>query len=203
MVRLFLISIFISISFAVFSQDQKLVKETVDYIIQTYHIPEGNPIYYEESGSIDSVFKIMLLDYFKIKKSKTNYTTDYLFNLLYSNSISEYEDSPDMRRMKMRRSLCFSCIAFKADLLSASTFIDYAKYSILYQCPDKVDSDLEQEYCGMLFLELLLNSKKQNYYITNDLNRIKLFLSKNQSSINSQWLAKSKHLIGEFEKLKK
>jgi hypothetical protein len=201
MLRLILLVTIISFNFTVSGQDKKLVKETVDFIIQTYNVPEANPVHYKESGLIDSTFKTLLLDYFEIKKSGTEYSSSYLFNLLFLNSISEFEDSPDIRRMKMRRSICFSCIALKADLLSAFTFIDYAKYSILDHCPDKIESDLETEYIGLLFFELLINTKRENYQNKNDIQRIKMFLSKNRTLINSRYLDKSEYLTGKYEKL--
>lgn len=50
--------------------------------------------------------------------------------LLYDNSIGEFEDSPDVRRMTIRRSMCFIALAFLADEWRYPTFLADARNTL-------------------------------------------------------------------------
>ena len=81
MKKFLIILLGILLSFHSQSQDIKLIKETVDFIIETYNVPEINPIHYKESSLVDSIFKIVVFDNFGIKRSDNEISTEYLFNL--------------------------------------------------------------------------------------------------------------------------
>ena len=177
-----------------------MTKETVDFIIETCKVQETSPLYHKESVLIDSVFKEILLDYTGIKKSNVHISTEYLFNLLFLNSNSVYEDAPDLRRMTTRRSLCFAAIALKAkDFYSALTFFDFAEYSILYKCPNEIESLLETNFCGLLFLELLVSAKYSTLEYERALKRLENFVSEKENEIDPNYIEQAKELIENFK----
>ncbi len=174
--KIYMIILFLVYSQAVVGQERALKQNTVEFILETYHVPEVNPTHEDASSKVDSAFKAVLIQYAGLPGSENDVPVSDLFNLLYANGSSGYEDSPDIRRMKMRRSMCFSAIALKSDIFSSITFLDHAEYSLMYKCPEKVEPLLETEYCGLLFLELLVRSDLNKDVFRDALFRIEQFL---------------------------
>lgn len=181
-----------------FSQDKLLLNETIEFILDNYKVSEFNPIHQQESFQFDSLFKISLINHFEKKGIEKNPNHSEIFTLLHSNSIMEYEDSPDYRRMVMRRSLCFSTLALISELSSAFTYIDYAKYSIKDNCSIQNENLLEHEYCGLLFLELIL-AIEYNEPIKTYLIEIEKYIIENQNLIDSSIFNSAYNLIRQYK----
>ena len=88
------------------------------------------------------------LNEFGDKDSSKEYTTsiDSFFKYLFKNSSCKYDDSPDIRRMKMRRALCYVTIGLKASYRRAFTFIEYSKLSIIESIDNPDIEILENQY---------------------------------------------------------
>lgn len=90
---------------------ESLVNRTINLISDSYSIIETNPIHYEESMYIDSLFKHALNKSLKEKDSILKINSDLILKTINNNSVGEYEDSADWRRITMRRSQCFAILA--------------------------------------------------------------------------------------------
>lgn len=78
---------------------------------------ESNPIHTEDNESVTRLFNAALHRNGDQEKLRAK-----LFQSLYDNAYSEYEDSNDARRMKCKRALIFAAIALTAHEESQQTF---------------------------------------------------------------------------------
>ena len=99
------IFLFLTFSGCSFAQEKELISSTSDLIIESLKINEINPTYQKESDSINDIFKTSLALHFKHKKPDQKVSN--IFHQLYKNGSSIYSDSPEVRRMKQRRSVLF------------------------------------------------------------------------------------------------
>jgi hypothetical protein len=172
--------------------DKNLIEKTKQYILKTYRIEESNPAHSSESDSISNMFAVSLGSYGTAKKTKHEIIN--LFELLYDNTTSLYEDSPDVRRMKTRHSMLFSIAALSCDSDKAATFLDYAKSSLYTGQCGMIEDLLENEYTGMLFLDLLVAySNKEN--IKEKLESVGKYLGSASGKINESFLSEAQQLI--------
>lgn len=107
------------------------VKKMIINILVKYSVfYDSNPIYKCDNDEIYYLFKIVILNKEEITEKKRAYLRYKIFNILYDNAISIYEDSTDILRLTKRRILCYMTLA----LLSPSDdrfrhFLDCAKLS--------------------------------------------------------------------------
>lgn len=149
---------------------------------------ETNPIHKFDNDSVNSLFSLAL-------KNEGNLTTlrYKLFESLYANSSSLYEDSSDFRRLKTRRALLFAAIALTADDESYSTFLDYAKYSL--KDGSKIEEHLEPQYCALLFLEILINRLQGIKKYKGQFDELESFLENQKSNLPEDVYLEAKRLI--------
>lgn len=178
-----------------YSENIELIAESQKIILEVFRFIEFNPIHKPESDSIQQKFREVLL-----QRYKHNITADYttetetLFRWIYSNSSCEYEDSPDYRRMKMRRAFCFTSVALLSPHDKAYTFLEYAKLSIGESLENPDIELLEQPYLGILLVELMFNIE-ENRLATNDIVRIENFIEQNKGNIKESVISETLQLM--------
>ncbi len=177
-----------------------LVEKTVSLIQKSYVIYESNPIHKDKSDSITNFLHTSLKYYLKHNRKEVAYNKlDKAFKMLYNNSSSFYSDSPEERRMKLRRAACFASIALITDLEKSFTYLDYAKYTLAEEIKNPNIELLEEPYLGLLFLELLLKYETGRTF-KNDLINIKSFIQKNKENISEEIIQNANKIIIEYHK---
>lgn len=190
-----IILIFVNFCIISHSQNLDLIVDCQKLILKTFYYQDFNPIHKPETDSINKIFQTILL-----RRDKTTIQSDYnkeiesLFHLIYNNGFNEYEDSPDYRRLKMRRALGFASIALISDLDKTKTFLEYAKLSLIENIDDPDDELLENQYLGLLIIELMI-AIEEDYINMEDLNRIENYLDKKKDMIVKQNHSESKEII--------
>ncbi|MFP4241865.1 MAG: hypothetical protein ACLFTW_07830 [Chitinispirillaceae bacterium] len=170
---------------------EKLILTCLEYT-------DFNPAHKPETEKIQNKFKQTL-----IKRDRRNLANDFtqdidtLLRLSYENSLCVYEDSPDLRRYKMRRAYCFAAIALTADYNKAYTYIEFSKLA-LAESIDNPDYDLlENQYLGILLIELML-LKEEKVLSKHSLTKIKTFLDSNSGNISENIVTQTRNLIGKL-----
>ena len=99
-----------------------------DFLIRHVAFRDVNPIHQEYADELNAFVR---------KVFEKQYTSDEIpdlitqaLGLLYDNSIGVFEDSPDVRRMTIRRSMCFMALAFLADEWRYPTFLADARNTL-------------------------------------------------------------------------
>jgi len=126
-----ILSIFALVSHSIRSQNKKYEAEKAaitDFLIKHIAFRDGNPTHQEAADEVNS---------FLIKVFEKQYTVDQIpdlitqaLQLFYKNSIGEFDDSPDFRRMTTRRSMCFLALAFLSDKSRYLTFLADARNTL-------------------------------------------------------------------------
>ncbi|MCF1749692.1 hypothetical protein [Mariniradius sediminis] len=166
-----------------YSQNAELIANCEALIIKTFQYSDLNPAYQVESDSINQRFVNALMG-----RNRVNLNTDYnteiepILKAIYKNSRSEYDDSPDMRRYKSRRSICFATVALLSGFESADTFIEYSKSSLLGSVETPEIKLLENQYLGLLILELMLKIEGERLS-GSDIEKLKQYLTTNRDFI--------------------
>ena len=150
------------------SNYDNLIISTANVVGDSFSNYEGNPIHKSESMYINSLFEISLVNHFEAKTFEYPFTTETILQLLHKNFVDGYEDSPDMRRMAMRKSQCFATLALICDdYLCSSTYIRFAKFSISQICMNNPLLHLENQFTALLFLEIMINFEEYNTHKAN------------------------------------
>jgi len=132
---------------------ENMRNETSDFVSSVLFIHELNPSEKEESEIINKMFKLSLEQYLK-KQEDSKRLIDTALQVLYRNGGSDYSDSPDERRMKSRRALCFASIALASKPDMRLTFTKYSQFALM---EGKSNTELlEERFLGLLFLEVLI-----------------------------------------------
>ena len=121
------------------AEAQQGVAEFVQYletmVAQHYTYLDINPSQQEGVDECNNLVK-------KALNCRTSNERDALcpkaLELLDDNSIGLFEDSPDVRRMACRRSMCFSTLALLSDVMRCDKFIEDAKHSLI----ENIEADL-------------------------------------------------------------
>ena len=121
-----------------------------------------------------------------------------LFKLLYENGSSIYSDSPEERRLKLRRAACFASISLLSDTEKGVTFINYAMLTLSENCNDLNLGLLEEPYLGLLFIRLLLKHEDSRC-VKEDLIFIENYLNENQGRISDEIQNKAVFLLLEYK----
>ena len=126
-----ILSIFALVSHSIRSQNKKYEAEKAaitDFLIKHIAFRDGNPTHQEAADELNAFVR---------KVFEKQYTADQIpdlitqaLQLFYKNSIGEFDDSPDFRRMTTRRSLCFMALAFLADEWRYPTFLADARNTL-------------------------------------------------------------------------
>jgi hypothetical protein len=192
------ILLFIILSGCSFAQENELISNTSDLVIESLKINEINPIYQKESDSINDILKTSLALHFKHKKSDQKVSN--IFHQLYKNGSSIYSDSPEVRRMKQRRSVCFGAIALLSDYDVSLTFSDYAKYSLAGSIEEPDIEFLEAPFLGLIFIEILLKYEN-NELVGSDLQVLERFINQHKENLSKEIIHKSESLLSNYKKI--
>ena len=178
-----------------YSQNSDLMADCEALIIGTLHYSDVNPIYKPESDSINERFKDALLGRNRLILNPDNHSEiESILKVIYINSVSEYDDSPDFRRYKVRRSICFATIALLSGSEKANTFIEYAKFSLLGSVETQDNKLLENEYLGLLILEMMLKIE-ENKLIGSDIEILTHYLYANRDSISEENFLEAQKIV--------
>jgi len=123
--KIIFLILFLAVSlYNAYSQNNEYESDKItiaNFLIKYCTFSDCNPTRQEEADSIN---------FFVRKIFEEQYTSDNLpnlitqaFHLLYENSISEFEDSPDVNRMGIRRYMCFIALAWLSDEERYNTFL--------------------------------------------------------------------------------
>lgn len=180
----------------------ELPKQTLDLVKESYVIYESNPTHKLGSDSImyllhESMQYCLLSNGSKADNEKA--TT--IFNLLYRNSSSLYSDSPEERRMKLRRAACFLSLALVSNTDESLTYLSYAKFTLAENINNPKVELLEEPYLGLMFLELFFKLQAGDSF-NEDLLTLKNFVEKNKENLSEEIIQSANKLIKEYQEIK-
>lgn len=191
-----LVFLFISEIYAV--DDIGLRLSTINLAWEVLRIRENNPTHKQEAYKINNILKTSLDRYVKKQKSSIKDITS-VFETLYNNGVSEYEDSPDARRMKKRRALCFASIALRGKEENRITFIEYAQFALIRNISfKKIEEGLENEYLGLLLLKILLEYD-DNQLAKDDLLRVREFIDLQSTNLAPEIIRNYNNLLNRYD----
>jgi hypothetical protein len=190
----------ISVNLSLFSNNKDLLTEIREIIKSSMQYTDFNPIHKPETDKVTEFFNMQLdtryNSSYQIDKEKS---IDSLFSWIYANGYCVYEDSPDNRRMKIRRAICFATIGLLSDYDKAYTFIEYAKLSLIENINQPDIELLENQYLGLLLLEIMLHLD-ENQLNGNIINELETFLRVNQTQIQRELYADTKSIVTQIQK---
>ncbi|MCY1633518.1 hypothetical protein [Marinifilum sp. D737] len=181
-----------------FAENDDIAKETQNLILKTFTYSDQNPIYHPESEFIVEEFQKILAN--RTEHDKTSQFTqdiENLFKYLFKNSLWEYEDSSENRRMKMRRAFCFASLALLSEDNKSLTFIEYAKLSIIEHTDNPDFYLLEEQLLGINILEMLVKHEK-GLVNNSDILSIENFLKDNQDEIEKSIINEASILMEKY-----
>jgi len=195
MIRHTILGLLILISLSSFSQRTELINDCQTLVLKTFYYRDSNPIYQQESDSINLRFKNALLNRDLLHLDKDYKTKiEPILRSIYDNSTNEYDDSPDYRRQKMRRSICFATIALLTDYDKAYTFLEYSKVSLIGSIDRPDDELIENQYLGLMIIEIMI--KLENNKLTeSDIDKIENYLNLKKDLISEQNYFESRKII--------
>lgn len=172
-----------------------MINDCQTLVLKTFYYRDSNPIYQQESDSINLGFKNALLNRDLLHLDKDYKTKiEPILRSIYDNSTNEYDDSPDYRRQKMRRSICFATIALLTDYDKAYTFLEYSKVSLIGSIDRPDDELLENQYLGLMIIEIMI--KLENNKLTeSDIDKIENYLTLKKDLISEQNYFESRKII--------
>jgi len=112
----------------------------INFLIKHCSFKDCNPTHQEAADKVN---------FFVRKVFEMQYTSDDMSDLIsealqlfYNNSIGEFEDSPDVRRMATRRSMCFMALAFLSEDYRYPAFLSDARETLSKFDPDVTDNKM-------------------------------------------------------------
>ncbi|GEM_PF-2262663 len=176
------------------SSAEQLDNELKDIIVRCIDYSDTNPIHKEDMDDLNEEFKHRVKSYPNDMKNYENEYRDWLFNILYDFASSVYEDSPDYRRMKMKRTYCFLLLAVTSDSDKALTFLEYAKLSVQEYVDNPYYELLESQLLGIYWLEIFF--KRRNGMLTiSDIDNLEQFMNHNYKMLDKDQVKGSKRLV--------
>lgn len=186
------------ISLNLFSSDI-LVKETKNLISESMDYQDFNPIHAPYTDSLKYMFMASLSDY-GVSQSllvRENYITG-IFIHLDRNAITEYEDSPDIIRMKTRRVYCFSTLALTSNYDKSLFYTDLAKHMLFDEIKSSDIEIVSKQLIGIKLIEILI--KQHNDTLEqSDTNELKEITVKAFNFIPESYYKKISSLIKKLE----
>lgn len=183
------------------AQSSDLIKETKQLILKTFEYTEYNPMYKAEFDTLDITFKEILNRRNKSNiKSTYDAETEKILKRLYNNAICIYEDAPDIRRWKIRRTYCFASLALISDYDKACTFLELAKLSIVETIENPDDDLMEHYYLGILFIEALMKLEEGRLH-RNHIQKIESYIALKKDMISENIYQEALKLISKYKKL--
>jgi hypothetical protein len=186
MKKLKLLILSIGFTLSAFAQNKNITKDCQQLVLNTLKCIEANPLYLPETDTLNLHFRVALLNRnFTIPSKKHHQEIENQFTRIYNNSTSEYDDSPDYRRYKIRRAMCFATIALLTEPDKAITFIEYSKVSLIGSIENPDDEFLENQFIGILALEIMLKIEA-NRLIYDDIDKLGNYLNLKKDAIGDK-----------------
>jgi hypothetical protein len=193
-----IVAIYLLIGFSSFAQKADLIEDCRNLILNTVRYGDSNPIYQPESDSINVRFQTTILNRERSTLIKDyNSDIELIFKWIYNNSTNEYDDSPDYRRLKMRRAICFATITLLSNFDKAYTFLEYSKVSLIESIERPDDELLENQYLGLMLIEIMLKTE-ENKIMKSDIDSIENYLNHRKDMIEKQNCQDMQNLIKKF-----
>jgi len=155
---------------------------------------EFNPLYKAEEDTLISNFHKAIISYKGAKNFEVEYNWKHasLLRSLYNNSSGVYEDSPDIRRLKLKRGICYANLALITDYFKAPTFIAFAEISL-------DEEFLESKLLGVKLTKLLIYYYEKTA-LEYELKKIEQYLITNKEHISLEILKRTKEICTKFKK---
>jgi hypothetical protein len=184
------------ISFSCFSQPVKPENLALNFIVENYHVPKFNPVYVKESDYINALFKKALQSYLTGNINQINKSE--ILKILAANSDTLYEDSPDFRRITMRRNICYSILWISENSQNSETYLKKAG-SMFFENSEILEYGLEGEYAGFLILKLVVAHKKCKE-LKAEIADINNFINKYGNDFETKFLNDLKIIVNSYTK---
>lgn len=184
--KIFVILFLCSLGINALAQKIDLTSHCKQLILQTYHYYDYYESLNEETDMLSDYFGKVLLnrDSNSITSEFTREAESLLF-LFYENGQCSGEHSTDARRLRMKRSLCFSSLALTTKLDKSMLFLEYAKFSLIGNDQSFKDKMLADQYLGLLLLETLLRFECEDVTPAY-LNNLEIFVIEHESDLDPQ-----------------
>jgi hypothetical protein len=170
-----------------------------DLIVDCMDYTDFNPTHKNKTDDLIKEFQYIINSDKIFKSGQNHHRIDTVFKKLYNNATAIYEDSPDYRRFKIRRMYCFAILALYSDLDKASTFIEYAKLSLIETIDNPESEFMQNQMLGLYWLEILIE-KENNDLNLGDLKKIEEYLNKNETLISESNYNYSQGLLKDIKK---
>jgi hypothetical protein len=167
-----------------FSQKLSTLDEATQFSISLLLLHELNPIELQESQKINEMLKNSAKRYLE-NEIEVIEEREKIFSILYENGRSEYDDSVDERRMRIRRAICFIALAFQSDSSRRDIFVELAKFSLSSCDQFSEDKLLTEEKLGIQLVELLFKFEN-NQLQKQDITLVEEFLRGNSTALASE-----------------
>ena len=194
--KLLITLLFLAYSSGLISQDTTLINQSLQLAGSAFVFGESNPTEVPETDSINRILQASLTQH-RIKHSGSSKEISDIFRELYKNGGSAYSDSPDERRMKLRRAACFASIALLSCPDKGLTFIEYAKLTLSEDINNPKIEFLEGPFLGLLIIELVLKYEDGQINPEN-LKEVNDFVNLHQNNISPKIRDQPTRLINTF-----
>lgn len=184
-----------------FAGPRNLQDQTRELILKTLSYTDVNEMHGPATDSIVQNFKRALTDR-NTSKLSTSYTPQIsgYFKQIYDNGYCIYEDSPDYRRMKVRRAISFASIAAVSDYNKAYTFIEFAKLALIEDVKSPYSELIEQQLLGLQLLDLLMRLE-ENIIDEASIETVERYLKTNRESFDLSVYIETYELLNQYKKL--
>lgn len=157
-------------------------------------IVEANPSHVDKNQNLSDKFNRMIRN----SENKTDTNKTEFFNLLYDNGFNQFEDDDEIRRIKLRQSICFTSIALQSDKERFDYFMDLAFYSISVQKGKPIEFLVEQ-YCGLIMTKIFIK-RKYGIDFQDEIYELDLKLDLYKKTLETEFFNKTKLIIKQMEK---
>jgi hypothetical protein len=184
-----------------FSGPKNLQDQTRELILKTLTYTDVNEMHRPVTDSIVHNFQRALLnrDIHNLSDSYTKQISEY-FKQIYDNGFCIYEDSPDYRRMKIRRAISFASIAVVSDYKKAYTFIEFAQLALIEDVKTPYSELIEQQLLGLQLLDLLMRLE-ENIADEISIQSVEKYLKSNRESFDFSVYIETYDLLNQYKKL--
>ena len=143
-----ILSVFALLSYNLHSQTKEYEANKTaitNFLLKYCSFEDTNPTHQEEADSVN---------FFVRKIFEKQYTSDEIphlitqsLQLFYDNSIGEFEDTPDVARITIRRSMCYMALVFLSDDYRYPVFLEDAREYL-----NRIDPELSYINAEMLLI---------------------------------------------------
>jgi hypothetical protein len=197
--RIFLAILFlITLSGNVYSQNNEYESDKIaiiNFLTKYCSFSDSNPT---RQGEADSINFLLI----KILEKQADNVPDLIsqtLHSLYSNSISEFEDSPDIYRMRIRRYMCFIALALLSDEYRYPTFLEDASSCLRQFEKESLNDKIPEKWLIINMVELYKILNRNHTIPKKELKSIAMSFQNDLK--NRQEHIHNEHFIMEYDKI--